>query len=111
MGGSCEPAGVQGQQILTNDLLRSTVHALNVESERVTAPMQRIERTRHPWVLIGPMPLFALARDRVTLGVILGLEIDRQVWIMLFAWRASRLGLASLPPKVSYTDFGLTVVR
>lgn len=78
--------------------------------------MQRIEHALHPWVLFGVMPLFAFANagvviegdlastlgNRVTLGVILGLMIGKQVGITLFAWLATRLGLATLPDDVGW---------
>lgn len=111
-----EQAGAQGRGILTNGAQQSAVQALEAASARVTAPLQRIEHALHPWVLFGVMPLFALANagvviegdlasafgNRVTLGVILGLVIGKQVGITLFAWLATRMGLASLPAEVSW---------
>lgn len=111
-----EQAGERGQSILTNGVQQSALQALEVASSRVTAPLQRIEHALHPWVLFGVMPLFALANagvviegnlaealgDRVTLGVVLGLLLGKQVGVTLFAWLATRLGLASLPDDVSW---------
>lgn len=111
-----ERAGMQGQTILTNEAQQSAVQALEAVSARVTAPLQRIEHALHPWVLFGVMPLFALANagvvldgdlasafgDRVTIGVILGLVIGKQVGVTLFAWLATRMGLASLPADVRW---------
>lgn len=111
-----EQAGAQGRGILTNGAQQSAVQALEAASARVTAPLQRIEHALHPWVLFGVMPLFALANagvviegdlasafgNRVTLGVILGLVIGKQVGITLFAWLATRMGLASLPAGTSW---------
>jgi NhaA family Na+:H+ antiporter len=111
-----ERAGARGQGILTNGAQQSAVQALEAASARVTAPLQRIEQALHPWVLFGVMPLFALANagvvlegdlasalgDRVTIGIVLGLVIGKQVGVTLFAWLATRLGLASLPAGVSW---------
>jgi NhaA family Na+:H+ antiporter len=111
-----ERAGARGQGILTNDAQQSAVQALEAASARVTAPLQRIEQALHPWVLFGVMPLFALANagvvldadlasalgDRVTIGIVLGLVVGKQLGVTVFAWLATRLGLASLPADVSW---------
>ena len=111
-----ELAGRDGQSIMTNEDQQSAIQELEAASARVSAPLQRIEHALHPWVLFGVMPLFALANagvvlegdlasafdNRVTLGVILGLVIGKQVGITLFVWLAARLGIASLPGGVSW---------
>lgn len=111
-----ERAGGEGRSILTNSEQQSALGALETSSARVTAPLQRIEHALHPWVLFGVMPVFALANagvaldgdlgsafaDRVTIGIILGLVVGKQVGVTLFAWLATRIGLASLPADVSW---------
>lgn len=111
-----ERAGGHGGTILTNGAQQSAVVALESACVRVTAPLQRIEHALHPWVIFGVMPLFALANagvvldrdiasafgDQVTLGVILGLVLGKQIGVTLFAWLATRLGLASLPAEISW---------
>jgi Na+:H+ antiporter, NhaA family len=111
-----EQAGMDGQNIITNEEQQSAVQELEAASAKVTAPLQRIEKTLHPWVLFGVMPLFALANagvvlegdvtsafdNRVTIGVILGLVIGKQIGITLFVWLATRLGPAALPEAVSW---------
>jgi NhaA family Na+:H+ antiporter len=73
--------------------------------------LHRFEHGLHPWVAFGIMPVFALANagvriegsvsdifgDRVTLGIILGLVIGKQIGITLATWAALRFNLASLP--------------
>ncbi|MGK5084929.1 Na+/H+ antiporter NhaA [Bdellovibrionota bacterium FG-1] len=72
-----------------------------------------IERRLHPWVAFGIMPLFALANagvplgrghllDRVSLGIILGLVLGKQIGITLFSWLAVRLKVAELPRYASW---------
>lgn len=111
-----EQAGEHGKSILTNGAQQSAVQALEAASARVTAPLQRIEHALHPWMIFGVMPLFALANagvvierdlasafgDRITLGVFIGLVIGKQIGVTLFAWLATRLGLATLPDDVSW---------
>jgi NhaA family Na+:H+ antiporter len=91
--------------------------------ERVETPLQRLEHTLHPWVGFVIMPVFALANagvtvggelrpllgDRVTLGVVLGLVVGKQVGIMLFSRLAVRSGVAELPQGVTWRQvFGLS---
>jgi NhaA family Na+:H+ antiporter len=84
-------------------------------TERAQAPMMRIENALHPWVSFGIVPLFALANagvtlggdlgstltHPVTLGVLVGLVLGKQVGITLAAMAVVRLGLASLPAGVT----------
>ncbi len=87
---------------------QNVIATLESECERAETPMQRLERTLHPWSVFFIMPLFALANAGValdsssisfgsslSLGVILGLVIGKPIGITLFAWAAVRIGLAS----------------
>jgi NhaA family Na+:H+ antiporter len=93
------------------------VQALEEACEAVQTPLQRLEHALHPWVAFGIMPLFALANagvsvaapeggsllsQRVTMGVILGLVLGKQVGVTLFTWLAVRVGLAALPEGVRW---------
>ena len=78
--------------------------------------MQRLEHALHPWVAFGIVPLFALAnagvalggglgaalREPVTLGVIAGLLVGKQLGVTGGAWLAVRAGLADLPEGVGW---------
>jgi NhaA family Na+:H+ antiporter len=73
-----------------------------------TTPLQRIEHTLHPYVAFGIMPLFSLANAGVTLtgsaglsltepvslGIVVGLVVGKQVGVFLPCWAMFRLGLA-----------------
>jgi len=113
-------ADFEGRTVGGEDASTSEHHAalweLEDATERAQAPMLRIEHALHPWVAFLIVPLFALANSGVrldvdiastlqqpiTLGVILGLIIGKQVGITLGAVAVVRLGLASLPQGVRW---------
>ena len=82
------------------------------------SPLHRLEHALHPWVAFGVLPLFAFANagvpmsgiamaqllHPVTLGIVGGLFVGKQLGIMLACWFAVRFGLAALPRE---TDWGL----
>ena len=70
----------------------------------------------HPWVVFAIMPLFALANagvvlgegftstllNPVSLGIVAGLLLGKQLGITLFAWLAVKSGISELPGGVSW---------
>jgi Na+:H+ antiporter, NhaA family len=115
--------------ILTDEEHQASVQALESLCEEVQAPLQQVEHALHPWSSHLILPLFALANagvhldlpdlpsvtsailHPVTLAVILGLFIGKQVGITLFAWLAVRLGLAQLPEGVKWTGiYGASIL-
>jgi len=87
---------------------QAAVRALETACERVQTPLQRLEGGLHPWVTFAIMPVFALANagvslgtglvtTRVSLGVMAGLVLGKQIGITGFAWLAVRTKLASMP--------------
>jgi len=82
------------------------------------SPLRQMEHELHPSVAYVILPLFAFANagvplagvtikallEPVSLGVIAGLFIGKQLGVFSFAWLAIRLKLASLPDKVSWTQ-------
>ncbi len=81
------------------------------------SPAKRIEAKLHPYVAFGIMPLFALANAGVSiggvelgstmsmgvfLGVMLGLVVGKPLGIVGVSWISTRLGLAMLPPGVTW---------
>lgn len=104
-----------GHTALTADQ-GDAVHSLEVASEQVQTPLARLEHQLHPWVAFFIMPLFALANagvvlggdigatltSPVTLGVILGLFLGKQVGILAASWLSVRAGLAALPEGVAW---------
>ena len=72
-----------------------------------------LENILHPWVSFGIMPVFALANagvsfasgsiaNPVSLGIIIGLVIGKQMGITFFSWLAVRLRYAALPKEINW---------
>ena len=109
---ACSPATT----VLTNAAQQQAIHELEVACEEAQAPLLRLEHGLHGIVAFGIMPLFALANAgvhfgggllaglswSVTTGTILGLVIGKPVGIGLFAWLATRVGVAALPAGASW---------
>jgi len=81
------------------------------------APVDRLERTLHPFTSFVVVPLFALANagvplhgdiisdslhSSVTLGIIIGLLVGKPIGILLASWLAVRTGIARLPHNVTW---------
>jgi NhaA family Na+:H+ antiporter len=109
---ACSPATT----VLTNADHQHAIHELEVAGEQAQAPLLRIEQKLHGVVAFGIMPLFALANAGVhfgadlfaslslpvTLGIVLGLVLGKPLGITLFAWLATRVGVAALPSDSSW---------
>jgi NhaA family Na+:H+ antiporter len=110
------------QSMLTNTLQRESIQELNQAAQALEPPLMKLEHALHPYVAFFILPLFALSNagvqfsqnfrsdlfSPVSLGVILGLVIGKQVGITLFSWLAVRLGLAQLPHGVQWRQiYGL----
>jgi NhaA family Na+:H+ antiporter len=79
-------------------------------------PVVRVQKSLHPWVAYGVMPLFALANAGVSFGGI-DLDVDGQRWVLIgvavalvlgkplgivsVSWLTVRLGLCRMPPDVT----------
>ena len=84
--------------------------------EASESPLERLEHALVPAVTFAIIPLFALANAGVriegslvdslaapvSVGIILGLVVGKQVGILLFPWLAIRAGAASLPVGVGW---------
>lgn len=106
-----EGAATSETNMLPNGEQRAAVRELEQAAESVSSPLQRLEHTLHPWVAYAIMPIFALANagvhlssgsaeaafNPVSLGIVAGLVLGKQVGITLFAWLFTRLGLATRP--------------
>jgi len=110
-----EEAGEPGESTLTNQRQRAALMSLERICEKAETPLQRLEHKHHPWVSYAIMPLFALANagvslrggldalaHPVSLGVIAGLVIGKQLGIFGSAWLMVRFGWASLPTGVGW---------
>jgi len=77
-----------------------------------------LEQSLHPIVAFLILPLFALwnagvalrggfadiADSRISLGILVGLVVGKQLGITLFAWIAIRAGWAALPAEVTWAQ-------
>ena len=111
-----ETAGAAGENVLTNIPQRAALTHLEDACQNALAPLQRLEMAMHPWIAFGVMPLFALANagvvlnvsigkaltDSLTLGVLLGLVVGKQIGVFGFSWLAVRTGLADLPEGTTW---------
>ncbi len=86
-------------------------------SQGTEGPMERLERSVHPWTSFVILPLFALANagivlssealtaaadSRVTLAILVALPAGNAVGIFSLTWLAVRSGLGQLPFGVSW---------
>lgn len=104
-----DDAGEEGPDVLTNEERQTYVHEIERNSERILTPLQRFEHGLAPWVSFLIMPSFALANagvslgegliesllNSISIGIIAGLFIGKQVGIFLFSWLSIKLGLSS----------------
>ncbi|HEX6861700.1 MAG TPA: Na+/H+ antiporter NhaA, partial [Thermoanaerobaculia bacterium] len=106
-----------GTTVLTNQVQQEALLTLETLCKQAQAPLQVTERRLHGTVAFFIMPLFALANagvrlsggelatalsSPVTLGVVLGLLLGKPLGITLFSWAAVRMGVATLPSRVTW---------
>ena len=113
--------GLAGSNSLEGDILRDAalqdaVEDLTKLCDGVETPLQKMERSLHPWVSFLILPLFALANAGVsllsgeggvlfgTLGIAVtgGLLIGKPLGIFGAAWLAVRIGLCEKPRDLSW---------
>ncbi len=111
-----DKASIHGLSVLTNRRQRAVLQTLEDTCEAAQSPMQRLENSLHPWVAFGVVPVFALANagvslrgdllalltTPVTIGIILGLVIGKQIGVTLFTWLLVKSGLARLPNDIGW---------
>jgi NhaA family Na+:H+ antiporter len=109
-------AGEHGEHVLTNEERLSIVDQIENNCEKILTPLQRFEHGLHPWVSFLIMPVFALANagvsigsglvsaisNPISIGIISGLFIGKQIGIFSFSYLAVKLKLASEPEGVSW---------
>lgn len=112
-------------------VLKSGVHAtlagfilalfipMNVKTEDGNPMLYNMEHGVEPWVAYFILPLFAFANagvdlsgvglsaltDPITLGIIAGLFVGKQLGIFGCCWLAIKLGLAKLPKGANWAQF------
>ena len=103
-----ENEGVNNGNSFTTKKQRALLQGIEDYTHGVEAPLQRLEHSLHPWVAYLIMPVFALANagvnlrtdiiaalvNPITLGIILGLTIGKQIGITFMAWLVTRFGLS-----------------
>lgn len=111
-----EKDGDDGESVLTSGRQRAALDALESAAQYAQTPLQRLEDNLHPWVSFFIMPVFALANTGVSLvggvgeallssvsvGVMLGLVLGKQIGVTLFAWLAVKLGLAEKSAELTW---------
>ncbi len=114
-----ERSGEYGHEEETSSEQRAILKELEDTAQEMQSPLQRFENALHPWVAFVIMPLFALSNagvriegdffaaltHPVTIGIVLGLVIGKQVGVTLFSWAAVRSGFAALPYGVTWLQF------
>ncbi|MCU0331937.1 MAG: Na+/H+ antiporter NhaA [Ignavibacteriaceae bacterium] len=111
--------GDHWKNVLNNSDRQHDVMAIEASCEKVLTPLQRFEHGLHPWVAFFIIPIFALANAGVTiadldilsallspisLGIILGLFIGKQMGIFVFSFLAVKLKFATLPEGVNWKN-------
>ena len=118
-------------------VLKSGIHAslagvllaffipLKSKNSLVDSPLKKLEHSIEPSVNFIILPIFAFANagvsfsgmklnlvwDPVTLGIILGLFLGKQIGVMLFTYLGSVLRICKLPSDISWAQYyGLSLV-
>ena len=113
--GSTEPS----QNELTHDQ-EHAVHKLEQACKDVSSPMERMEHALAGWINFLIMPFFAFANagvsfvggdiiaaltSNVTLGIICGLFLGKQLGVFAFSWAAVKMGIAAMPSNTTWKQF------
>jgi len=114
-----DSTGDHGENVLSNQERQTDVMAIEESCEKVLTPLQRFEHGLHPWVAFFIIPVFALANAGVTLagmdilaalfspvslGIIVGLFIGKQLGIFAFSFIAVKMKFATLPEGVNWKN-------
>ncbi|MHB9148624.1 MAG: Na+/H+ antiporter NhaA [Thermoleophilia bacterium] len=113
-----ERAGGRHASYLDNERRQSAALGIEHAVEAVGVPLSRLEHTLQPWVAFFVMPVFALAnagvviggdfleqlRHPVSLGIIFGLVVGKQLGILGGAFAAVRSGSAEKPVTVNWAQ-------
>jgi len=114
-----DSAGEQSDSVLSNQERQTGVMAIEESCEKVLTPLQRFEHGLHPWVAFLIIPVFALANAGVTLagldilaalfspvslGIIVGLFVGKQLGIFAFSFIAVKMKFATLPEGVNWKN-------
>lgn len=107
------------QIMLVDETQREMMQQLKLTVDNLDTPLQRLEDTLYPLVSYFILPIFALANagvnmaqgsegtnliNPVSVGIIVGLFLGKQLGITLFAWLSVRLGFTLLPEGVKWSQ-------
>ena len=109
-------ADAPGATVMSSREHQEALHALEMATDAVQAPLQRMEHALHGVVAFAIMPVFALANagvalgsgivaafsDPVAIGIMLGLVVGKPVGISIASALAVRAGVADLPTGVTW---------
>ncbi|MFQ5921623.1 MAG: Na+/H+ antiporter NhaA, partial [Anaerolineales bacterium] len=98
---------------------QALVRALKTILDRMEPPALRLEHELQPWVTYLILPIFALANagvplggadglallNPVSLGIIFGLVLGKPFGVGIFAWLATKTGVAEKPLDISWRQF------
>lgn len=111
--------------VLAGVILALTIPTGEFGETIVNSPLRRLEHRLHPWVAFGILPIFGFANagvsfagatlqnlfNHVTLGIIAGLFIGKQLGVLLASWLATKTGLIKLPQEMSWPSlYGIAVL-
>ncbi len=103
----------------------TALRSLEYRLEQCESPLAKLERALHPWVAYMIIPVFALANagvsfsdvgpsalsGPVSLGVMLGLLLGKQVGVFGATYAAVRLQWSALPTGVKWRDiYGVSLL-
>ncbi len=102
--------------VLKNKEKHAMISDVEMASKLTQTPLKRFENSLHHWITFFIMPVFALANagitfdggllskltHTVTIGILVGLILGKQIGVTLFAWLAVKLGWARPPRGVSW---------
>lgn len=107
---------IHGHHLLHDKEQQEVVIELNEVVHDIEPPLVQLEHSLQPWVTFVVMPLFALSNagvalsgnllesllNPVSMGIILGLFVGKQIGITLATWLLVKSGLASLPHGITW---------
>ena len=105
--------------MMVDETQKRIVSQLKYAVDNIETPLQKLEDALHPFASYFIIPVFALANagvnflegsegtglfNPVTIGIILGLFLGKQLGITFFAWVAVKAGISLLPEGVRWTQ-------
>ncbi len=100
----------------TDEDQHQVIYDLKRYISKFETPLQKLEEKLHPLAVIFIIPLFALANagisfagmeaqnmlHPITLGIVGGLVVGKQLGIFLFSWLGVKMGFAFLPEGIGW---------